>query len=82
MKRNGLDPFVSTNRLFAAADVLLRAMHSTRGFNSRISMTVGEHRVGESPPASTFTSEEFIEAMDMLIRMDLVPARHSAQGAS
>ncbi len=60
------------SRLFAAADVLLRAIESPHGFDSRIRMHIGALRVGETLPPNVFTAEELIEAMDMLIRMGLV----------
>ncbi len=74
MKHASLEPTISPDRLFAAADAILGGIHSPRGFSSRISMHVGPVRAGRCLPASVFTSDELIEGMAMLIRMGLLPS--------
>jgi hypothetical protein len=66
--RNTLD----TRRLFAAADVLLRAIHSPTGFDTEMSVLADTRRFIGSLPLDMFTSNELIDAMAMLIRMGLV----------
>jgi hypothetical protein len=63
----------NTNRLFAAADLLLRAIRSPHGFDSMVDMHDGSFQAGESLPRTTFSSDELVEAMAMLIRMGFVP---------
>ena len=73
--------FFSPNRLLAAADVLLAALHPPRGGESRISMYVGPCRVGEQISPRMFTADELIEAMAMLMRMGLVPTDKPSSSA-
>lgn len=65
---------IDPNRLFAAADAILRASRPSLGQDARISMCVGGQRVGDSLPKNVFTSEELMEAMAMLMRMGLAPS--------
>jgi hypothetical protein len=76
-----VDGLVSPNRLLAAADTLLSAIHSGRGFNSLVLMYVGPHRVEGPLPSRVFTPEELMEAMDMLIRAGRVPVPMSRIGS-
>jgi hypothetical protein len=71
---------VSPDRLLAATDTLLSAIHSPRGFNSRILMYVGPHRVEGPLPSRVFTPEELMEAMGMLIRAGRIPVPTSRVG--
>jgi hypothetical protein len=79
VKHKSLETVVSPSRLFAAADAILGGIHSPSGFNARVSMHVGPIRSGRSLPESVFTSNELMEAMAMLIRMDLLPAHEPAR---
>ena len=67
------EPDVHPSRLCAAADALLEAIHSPRGFDSRITMSAGPSRLGGLFPPTVFTSEELLAAIAMLIRLGLIP---------
>jgi hypothetical protein len=65
----GRQAAIDPNRLFAAADALLLAMHSREGKNALVVMHIGNCPEGKALPADSFTHTEFVEAMSMLVRM-------------
>lgn len=62
----------STERLFAAAETLLRAVRSPMGFEATVPIFLGPIRRGESLPAGVFTQAEALDGMNMLVRMGYV----------
>ncbi len=63
---------VESNRLFAAADCLLAAIdQDKRGGRSLVPMYVGRPHADGSTPIGAFTPFELVEAMSMLVAMDL-----------
>lgn len=74
MARHWAQQRVSANRLCGAADVLLTAIRSPRGLETRVPMRVGGAGGGGALPERVFTRAELLEAMDMLRRMGFVAA--------
>jgi hypothetical protein len=71
---------ITPNRLFAAADVLMNAVNSASGMETRVDMHVGSHRQGGMRPREAFACEEYMEAMAMLMRMGLLPHQDESGG--
>lgn len=63
---------VNPDRLCAAADMLLRAVQSRRGWNSRVEARTGPPQEAGQESKEAFTCDELTEAMSMLIRMGVV----------
>lgn len=68
------------DRLCDAADVLLRAVHSPLGFNAPVEVYVGPPGRAGRGCKDVWTLEECMDAMAMLIRLGLIPARHPTLG--
>ncbi len=75
---------VNTSRIFAAADVLLRAINSPAGNAAMVSLYIDAVHPRRSPPPWEFTQSELNDALDFLVRMGLArktPQARSAIGA-
>jgi hypothetical protein len=71
-------PYITVERLFAAADALLEAMSSPDGMNALIDMSFRPQGCPE-PGDSPFSEAELVEAMAMLIRMGLAGPAAAAE---
>jgi hypothetical protein len=63
---------IGSNRLFAAADLLLAAIESETGKDSVVPVYLEDPCSDWPPPKRVFTRIELIEAMKLLIRMGFV----------
>lgn len=63
-----------STRVRAAAAMLLRAIRSPTGLDTRVSMYIGPSHARSSLSTSVFTPAELLDAMDLLTRRGLVPA--------
>ena len=59
----------STDRLFAAADALLKAFESPAGANETVPMTLDRPTIKSLSGVRAFTPNELVCAMEMLMRM-------------
>ena len=69
-------------RLLGAAELLLKALESQEGMNSRIPVHFIVPRADATAPSQRYTLMELVDAMTMLKRMGLVPVRRSIAAAS
>lgn len=61
-----------TERLFAAADALLKAMESKHGADATVVMTLDRPTIKRLSSIKAFTPDELVCAMEMLVRMGFV----------
>lgn len=72
---------VNTSRIFAAADVLLRAINSPAGNAAMVSLYIDAVHPRRSPPPWVFTHAELNEALDFLVRLGLARRTPPARSA-
>lgn len=63
---------LNSQRIFAAADLLLKKLDSEEGAESLVTVWTGKDAPLEAARTPVFTQDEFIEAMAMLMRMGFV----------